>query len=147
MLIKHIGSAVPPKSGTVLRQCTYGLVWLASANVNTQGNVISFAVQPTETWREMWVLKKTSEGWSAEVLPPSPQGPELGYSEFAGFTPDGKQVLVAREARVQNRYKRSFEVVNLDSLTSDKQASDPSLLGAFQRWQNPGWKASTVSVR
>jgi hypothetical protein len=48
---------------------------------------------------------------------------------------------------VQNRYKRSFEVISLDSMSTDKQASDPSLLGAFQRWQSPSWKASTLSIR
>jgi hypothetical protein len=135
------------KSTASFRKCTYGLVWLSSISVNAQGNTITFAVQPSETWREMWVLRKTSEGWSTDVLPPSMQGPELGYAEFAGFTPDGKQVLVAREARVQKLYKRSFEVINLDSMATDKQASDPSLLGAFQRWQSATWKASTVSIR
>jgi hypothetical protein len=55
--------------------------------------------------------------------------------------------LVAREARVQNRYKRSFEVVSLESMASEKQASDPALLGAFQRWQSANWRASTLSIR
>lgn len=135
------------KAQAAFRKCTYGLVWLASLSMNNQGNTLSFAVQPTETWREMWVLRKTADGWTSDVLPPSSLGAELGYVEFAGFTPDGKQVLVAREARVQNRYKRSFEVVSLDSMATDKQASDPTLLGAFQRWQSPSWKASTVSIR
>jgi hypothetical protein len=135
------------KGTTVFRKCTYGLVWLSSATINGHGNVISLAVQPTETWREMWLLKKTAEGWVADALPPSVQGLELGYAEFAGFTPDGKQVLLAREARVQNKHKRSFEVVSVDSLVTEKQASDPSLLGAFQRWQNAVWKANTLSIR
>ncbi len=135
------------KSAATFRKCTYGLVWLASMSVNAQGNAVTFAVQPSETWREMWVLRKTSEGWTTDVLPPSMQGPELGYAECAGFTPDGKQVLVAREARVQKHYKRSFEVIHLDGMATDKQASDPSLLGAFQRWQSASWRASTVSLR
>ncbi len=142
VVLKKLG-----KSAESLRTCTYGLVWLSSISVNAQGNAVTFAVQPSEAWREMWVLRKTAEGWSHDVLPPSLQGPELGYVEFAGFAPDGKQVLVAREARVQKHYKRSFEVINLDNMATDKQASDPSLLGAFQRWQNASWKASTVSIR
>lgn len=142
VVLKQVG-----KSVAAFRKCTYGLIWLASMSVNAHGNAISFAVQPSETWREMWVLRKTPEGWSSDVLPPSMQGPELGYAEFAGFTPDGKQVLVAREVRVQKHYKRSFEVINLDGMTTDKQASDPSLLGAFQRWQSASWKATTVSIR
>jgi hypothetical protein len=140
--IKQLG-----KGATLFRKCSYGLVWLTSATINAQGNVITLAVQPTETWREMWLLKKTAEGWVVDALPPSVQGPELGYVEFAGFTPDGKQVLLAREARVQNKHKRSFEVVSVDTLATDKQASDPSLLAAFQRWQNAGWKANTLSIR
>jgi len=54
---------------------------------------------------------------------------------------------VAREARGEGRYKRSFELVRLDGLATVRQASDPSLLGAFQRWQDPAWKQATVSVR
>jgi hypothetical protein len=28
-----------------------------------------------------------------------------------------------------------------------RQAGDPTLLGAFQRWQDPAWKRQTLSLR
>ena len=73
--------------------------------------------------------------------------PELGYAEFAGWVPGGKQMLVVREARGEGRLKRSFEVVRLDTLATERQASEPSVLAPFQRWQDAAWKQETVSLR
>jgi hypothetical protein len=61
--------------------------------------------------------------------------------------PGGKQMLVARESRGDGKYKRSFELVRLDSLATERQSTDPAALGALQRWQDPAWKRSTVSLR
>ena len=81
------------------------------------------------------------------MLPPAPTAPGIGFAEFAGWVPGGQQMLVAREARGEGRSKRSFGLVRLDGLGVERQASDPSLLGAFQRWHDPAWKRATVSVR
>jgi hypothetical protein len=56
-------------------------------------------------------------------------------------------MLVAREARAEGKYKHNYEVVSIDSMTAQRQASDPSILGAFQRWQDPMWKQLSFSVR
>jgi hypothetical protein len=80
------------------------------------------------------------------VLPPA-NSPELGYVEFAGWAPTTGQLLLARETRIAGRYKRSFEVVRLDSLAAEKQANDPSLLLAFGKFQDVRWKKQTVSLR
>ena len=40
-----------------------------------------------------------------------------------------------------------FEVLSLDTLAVDKQASTPSLLAAFGKWQDAAWKRQTVSLR
>ena len=61
--------------------------------------------------------------------------------------PGGKQMLVAREANGDGKHKRSFELIRLDTLSTERQASDPSILSAFQRWQDPSWKRQTLSVR
>jgi hypothetical protein len=69
------------------------------------------------------------------------------YIEFAGWVPGGDRMLLAREARGEGRFTRRFEVLKLDTLTVDKQASTPDLLQAFGRWQDVNWKRATVSVR
>jgi hypothetical protein len=56
-------------------------------------------------------------------------------------------MLVAREARGDGRYRRSLEVVRLDTLAVSRQAGDPDILGPFRRWQDPAWTAATLSVR
>jgi hypothetical protein len=129
------------------RRCTYGLVWAASATLNREGTSAALAVQPTETWRELWVFRKSANGWSVRVLPPAAATPHIGYAEFAGWIPGGRQMLVAREARGDGKYRRSFEVLRLDTLTSVSQSPDPSGLRPFQRWQDAAWKSQSVSLR
>lgn len=129
------------------KRCTYSLVWPQSATLNREGNALALAVQPMEAWRELWLFRKGPGGWRIDVVPPSPVTTELGYAEFAGWVPGGKQVLVAREARGDGKYRRNFEVVRLDSLATERQSPDPTALGPFQRWQDPAWKRMTVSVR
>lgn len=130
------------------RRCTFGVVWAASATLDREGNALALAVQPLGAWRELWVFSRRPAGaWGLQVLPPSTAAPELGYVEFAGWVPGGRQMLVAREARAEGRLKRSFEIVRLDTLATERQASDPSVLGPFQRWQDAGWKRETVSLR
>jgi hypothetical protein len=143
-----VDGSKPETSAPLARRCTYGVVWAESAVLNREGNALALAVQPMEAWRELWVFTRQSKGsWSVQMLPPSTATPELGYAEFAGWVPGGKQVLVAREARGAKGLKRNFEVVRLDTLGTDRQAGDPSLLGPFMRWQDPGWKRETVSLR
>ncbi len=138
---KH-GAAAP-----LLRRCTYGTVWAASASANPSGTALALAVQPLDTWRELWVFEKGGEGWSLNVLPPAANDPGIGYAEFAGWVPGGRRLLAVREARVDGRWKRSFEVLRLDTLSTERRADRPDFLSTFYRWQSPAWKRETVSLR
>lgn len=131
----------------LLRRCTYGVVWAASASVNREGTAVALAVQPLEGWRELWVMRKTAEGWLVDVLPPAATTPETGVAEWAGWVPGGQQMLVAREARGQGRYRRSFEIVRLEGLATERVTGDVGALPLFQRWQDPAWKRQTLSLR
>lgn len=131
----------------LLKRCTYGTVWAASASSNAAGTALALAVQPLDTWRELWLFRQTAEGWAVDVLPPGTANPDLGYIEFAGWVPGADRLLVAREVKTDGRFNRRFEVLKLDSLVVDKQASTPTLLQAFGRWQDAAWKRLTVSVR
>lgn len=132
------------------RRCTYALVWAASASVNREGTAVALAVQPLEAWRELWLFTKQEGAWAITVLPPSSADPGLGYAEFAGWVPGGAQMLLAREARDvhgSGRWRRSFELLRTATLAVERQAPDAESLGAFQRWQDAGWKRQTVAVR
>ena len=129
------------------KRCTYAIVWEGSATLNREGNALALAVQHTEAWRELWVFRKSGADWSVRVLPPAATAPGVGYAEFAGWVPGGRQMLVAREASGEGKYKRSYELMRVDSLATIGQAPEPSLLPAFERWQDPAWKQSTVSLR
>lgn len=131
----------------LVRRCTYGVVWAASASVNRENTAVALAVQPLEGWRELWVLRKTAEGWLVDVLPPAATTPETGVAEWAGWVPGGQQMLVAREARGQGRYRRSFEIVRLEGLATERVTGDVAALPLFQRWQDPAWKRQTLSLR
>lgn len=140
-LIDEDGDARHP----LARRCTYGVVWTASAALNPEWTALALAVQPTATWRELWVFGLTAEGWTVRVLPPAATTPDVGYAEFAGWVPGGRKMLVAREAKGEGR--RRFEVLALATLGAEQQAGDPRVLRAFQRWQDPSWKRETLSLR
>jgi hypothetical protein len=134
-------------SQPLARRCTHGLVWPQSASTNREGNAVALAVQPMEAWRELWLFRQQRGQWTIEVLPPASLQPELGYAEFAGWVPGGQQMLLAREARGEGRHRRSFEVLGLDSLATQRQAAEATALGPFQRWSDPAWKRMSVAVR
>jgi hypothetical protein len=127
-------------------------VWLNSATADPSASLLTVAVQPLAAWRELWVVRKDAEqGWVIDVLPPAPGNPmgaDSGYVEYAGYAPGAEpKLLMAREARTEGRWSRRFEVAKLPTLTTDKFASTPQILAAFQRHQDPLWKRGTVSIR
>jgi hypothetical protein len=131
----------------LVRKCTFGLVWRASASVNAHHTALALAVQPLDSWRELWVFHLTANGWTLDILPPAANAPDLGYLEFAGWVPGSDKMLAVREARVDGRFKRSFELIRMDTMDTEKQADTPQALSLFYKWQDPQWKGSTVSLR
>lgn len=131
----------------VFKRCTYATVWSASAVSNPAGTMLTLAVQPFETWREMWVFRKTYAGWTCDVVPPGTSTSDSGYVEFAGWIPGSDRILTARELNADGHFIRQFEIMNLESLAVEHHAATPDYLTAFLRWQDPNWKQQTVAVR
>ncbi len=133
----------------LLRRCTWGIVWQASLAVSPQGDALALAVQPLDQWREMWVFRQTGSGngWQVDAVPPGTEAGAPGYIEFAGWVPNTRLMLAAREVQTGGRHRTTFETLHLATLATEKQADQPSSLSAFYRWQNPLWKAGTVSLR
>ncbi|HEY3352828.1 MAG TPA: hypothetical protein VGQ83_06240, partial [Polyangia bacterium] len=125
------------------RRCSYGLVWPASARVAPSGAAVVVAVQPLPAWTELWVFRRGAAGqpWDVETLTPAAVEPTAGYVEAAGFTPDSARLLVAREAVVEGRLRRSFEVLRLATLAAEQRAASPERLAAFRRWAAAEWRA------
>jgi hypothetical protein len=128
-------------------RCTYGTVWAQSASFNATHTAVALAVQPLASWRELWVFHSSPKGWTVDVLPPATGQTQLGVVEFAGWMPDGKRLLAAREAKVDGRFRRSFEVLRIDTLATEKWADKPESLSAFHRWQDAAWKRQSPILR
>jgi len=129
------------------KRCTYGVVWEASARANAMNTTLVLAVQPLDAWRELWVFQKDGDTWRIDVIPPGTDDPDLGYLEFAGWVPGKPQILAAREIKVDGRFQRSFEVIDLATLAVQKHADAPSSLTVFYKWQDAAWKKQTVAIR
>jgi hypothetical protein len=130
----------------LVRRCTYGIVWIASAQSIAQGRALVLAVQPLEGWRELWVFHASAGAWMIDVLSPGPDDPVEGYVEFAGFVPGTRRLLIAREVKEHGRFRRRFEELRLDDLALVRQANTPQLLPDFGRWQDVDWRRDTLAL-
>jgi hypothetical protein len=137
-----------PQAGAapLVQRCTYGVAWLASAQVIGQGQAVVLAVQPLESWRELWIFHKRGGNWIVDVLPPGYDDPEEGYIEYAGYVAATRRLLIVRELKQRGRIVRSFEVVRLDDLVTVKQASRPDLLRDFGHGQDAAWRRDTLAL-
>jgi hypothetical protein len=132
---------------TLVRRCTYGIVWMASAQTMPKGPALALAVQPLESWRELWLFHEKGGTWSIDVLSPGADDPDAGYVEFAGYAPGTRRLLLAREVRDHGRVRRRFEELRLDDLALVRQASSPDLLRDFGWWQDGAWRRDTLALR
>ena len=130
----------------LVRRCTYGLVWMASAHPLAQGRALALAVQPLESWRELWVFRARGARWTVDVLSPGLDDPLEGYVDFAGFAPRTGRLLIAREVREHGHFRRRFEELRLDDFALVREASRPELLADFGRWQDPAWRRDTLAL-
>lgn len=131
----------------LMRRCTFGIVWTASARSDATGSALALSVQPLATWRELWLFRETPHGWTLNVVPPGISSPDLGYIEFAGWMPGATRMLAVRELNADGHFLRRFEIRRRDTLIVEKQASRPELLAAFGRWQDADWKRTSISMR
>ena len=135
-----------PRAAPIIRRCTYGIVRMASVQAIPQGPALVLAVQPLESWRELWVFHERAGSWTIDVLSPGLDNPEEGYVDFAGYAPGTRRLLIAREVKDHGRFRRSFEELRLDDLALVRQASSPELLRDFGRWQDVAWRRDTLAL-
>jgi hypothetical protein len=135
-----------PRAAAIIQRCTYGLVRMASIQAIPQGPALVLAVQPLESWRELWVFHERAGSWTIDVLSPGLDNPEEGYVDYAGYAPGTRRLLIAREVKERGRFRRSFEELRLDDLALVRQASSPELLRDFGRWQDVAWRRDTLAL-
>ncbi len=133
---------------SLARRCTYGIVWTGSARAIPAAPALALAVQPLESWRELWLFHESAGIWTIDVVSPGLEDPVAGYVEYAGFVPATRRVLTVREVRERGgRVRRRFEELRLDDLALMRQATTPELLPDFGRWQDPDWRRYTLALQ
>jgi hypothetical protein len=131
---------------SLVRRCTYGIVWLGSARAIAQAPALALAVQPLESWRELWLFHESAGSWTIDVVSPGLEEPLAGYAEFAGYVPATRRVLIVREVQERGSIRRHFEELRLDDLALMQQATIPDALPDFGRWQDPDWRRDTLAL-
>ena len=135
------------KGAEPARSCTHGIVLAGSLGLSPDRATIVASVQTAPGWTELWVLRRSGGSLTSGFLVPAPDGPALGYVEPAGFSPDGKRLLLARESFVGHALTRSFEVLEVASLRVERRSERCDALSAFRRWSAPGWREGTLALR
>ena len=137
-----------PQQGAapLVQRCTYGIAWMGSAQVIAEGQAFVLAVQPLESWRELWIFHHRNGSWVVDVLPPGYDDPDEGYIEYAGYAPVTRRLLVVREVKLRGRFRRSFEELRLEDLVTVRLASSPELLRDFRSWQDAHWHRDTLAL-
>jgi hypothetical protein len=143
----ELRSTQAPHDAALVQRCTWGIAWMASAQPIAQGRALVLAVQPLESWRELWVFHTRAGVWTVDVISPGLDDPEEGYVEFAGYAPGTQRLLIVRELKERGRFHRRFEELRLDDLALARQASSPELLPDFGRWQDVAWRRDTLAMR
>jgi hypothetical protein len=136
-------AASPPR-------CTYGQVWASSFRVAPDRAAAVVAVEPLPGWLELWMFRRAADaagGWTVDVLAPATEGPDLGYVELAGWSTDGSRAILVREARSDGLVHRTWQLVVLDALTIEHQASRLADLGVARSWIAPEWRGRTLALR
>jgi hypothetical protein len=141
--------AVTPTRGAASpRRCTHGQVWASSYRVAPGGGAAALAVSPLPGWLELWLFRKGDDGgWMLDILAPTTDGPDLGYVEVAGWSPDHAHAIVVREARADGVVRRSFQIVQLGTLEVEKEAGSLAGLGKARAWASREWRQTTVALR
>jgi hypothetical protein len=68
-------------------------------------------------------------------------------SSPAGRPGAAQKLLLAREAKINGKATRRFEVLSTESLRPTRFASTPQSAGRLRPWADPRWKRTTVSLR
>jgi hypothetical protein len=138
----------PAKGAPSAPSCTHGQVWPASFRVAPGGRVATVAVEPLPGWLELWLFRRGDDGgWMVDILAPTTDGPDLGYVELAGWSPDRSRAVVVREARSDGAVHRSYQVVVLGTLAVETQSPTLAGLGRARTWATEDWRATTVALR
>jgi hypothetical protein len=140
-------TCVAIKAKAADKRCTYGQVWTASLRVAPSGTAATLAVEPVPGWLELWLFRRAADGsWASEIIAPATDGPDLGYVELAGWSPDAARAVVVREARVDGAFRRTFQVVEVSTLEVVKQATTLAGTGA-KSWTTADWRGRTLALR
>ncbi|HEV2701242.1 MAG TPA: hypothetical protein VGV09_06405 [Steroidobacteraceae bacterium] len=139
--------APPAGAAPLVQRCTYGIAWLASAQLVAPGQALVLAVQPLASWRELWIFHRRGGAWVVDVVPPGSEDPEVGYIDYAGYAAGTRRLLIALEVKEHGHFRHSFEELRLDDLVTVRLASSPELLRDFGRWQDLTWRRDTLALR
>lgn len=141
-------SIVPAKGAASAARCTHGQVWPASLRASKDRGAVAIAVEPLPGWLELWMFRRGADGgWLVDILAPNTEGPDRGYVELAGWSPDGTHALIVRESRSGASVKKSYEDVTLATLAADHTSSTLAGLGAMKRWASAEWRQRTIALR
>ena len=119
--------------------------WPRHARI-AEGPALVLAVQPLESWRELWVFHEEARELDGRCALARARRSRGRLRRFCRLRAGHAAPAHRARSKDRGRFRRRFEELRLDDLASGAAGECPELLRDFGRWQDVAWRRDTLAL-